>query len=584
MASQSFYLVGDDVSTAQAVAVDPKWRLEDLKKAVGLALHVAVPAGLSFHGPDESDDQRLGDVSEVLAATGPVGCRVDGRPVQEPQGPAGLPLVGSYYEIFPDHLGNHHRLFQKYGSVIKTTNMGKVNYLCNSPEAALACLTESIYFTKKINEAHPLWGIKDNTAIFIGDTETENWRLAHKYLPPAMGPKAVRHYTPLMQECVRSSFSVFDELDSRGEAWNVYQYMVKLASQTIGKFALGTDWGHFKSVDSPMNEVAKNIVLLLSLNKKVTARGEWYRVLPFGDAARLREVQRTVYGQLQEAVDAAPSSGIADLPMAEAALRASCVADYLVNAVDEKGEHFPKGLLLANMIVVTGAGYTTTSALLSWLIYCMVTYPGTQDRLVQELVDYGYTPDMEWTPDFAHGLPYLDRYVKETQRLHNASFQPGRTTKTDVVLPGGYRLPADAVIISALYAIHTNPDVWHDPFQFDPDRWLEPAENRHRGAYIPFATGARGCIGFNFALLEVKVLLSELVWRYRFTRQGLEAIEYDPEFQLIRPLNLCITNRFTALQMLDAFRCDDTTHVSWTRNNGGQYIAFGYLTSTQDRT
>jgi len=142
--------------------------------------------------------------------------------VQDPQGPAGLPLVGSYYEIFPDHLGNYHRLFRKYGHVIKTTNMGKTTYLTNSPDAALAALAESRYLTKKITEDHPLWGVKDNTAIFICDIETDSWRLAHKFLPPAIGPKAVRHYTPLMQDCVRGSFKIFDELSDRGESWNVY--------------------------------------------------------------------------------------------------------------------------------------------------------------------------------------------------------------------------------------------------------------------------------------------------------------------------------------------------------------------------
>lgn len=85
--------------------------------------------------------------------------------------------------------------------------------------------------------------MKDNTAIFVCDTENDNWRLAHKFLPPAMGPKAVRHYTPLMQSCVHKSFKIFDQLDERGESWNVYQFMVKLASETIGKFALGVDFG-----------------------------------------------------------------------------------------------------------------------------------------------------------------------------------------------------------------------------------------------------------------------------------------------------------------------------------------------------
>ncbi|KAJ5779102.1 Cytochrome P450 [Penicillium paradoxum] len=539
-----FYLIGDEVSTAQSVTLDAKWKLEDVKRAVGAVFHVAAPLGLTFHLGD--NEQELSTVEEILRApssqTTPIGLRVDGQAVQNPQGPDGLPLVGSFYEIFPDHLGNHYRLFRKYGHVIKTTNMGKTTYLTDSPEVAAVALTESVYMTKKINESHPLWGVKDNTAIFIGDTETENWRLAHKFLPPAMGPKAVRHYTPLMQECARKSFAVFDELDARGQSWNAYQYMVKLASQTVGKFSLNADFEHFNAVDSPLHPIVTNIASLLSLNKKITSRGEWYRHLPFGDPARLKLVQKTIYTLLQEKIELVKGSGIEGMPMAQAATEASCVVDYLLNTVDEKGEKFPEGLIVANMLIVTGAGFTTTSALMSWLLYCLVTYEGAQDRLYAELCERGVANgDVEWTPEFAHSLSFLDCFVKETQRLHNASFQPGRTTKTDVVLPGGYRLPPDSVIIPNLYAIHTNPEVWRDPFHFDPDRWSsDETKDKHRCAYIPFATGPRGCIGFNFALLEVKILLSELVSRYEFTREGLEAIDYDPEFQLIRPLNFYV--------------------------------------------
>ncbi|KGO43669.1 Cytochrome P450 [Penicillium expansum] len=544
--STMFYLIGDDISTAQSVTLDSKWKIEDVKRAVGAVFNVAAPLGLTFHHGE--NEQELSLAEEILSAvsshTTPIGLRVDGQAVQSPQGPEGLPLVGSFYEIFPDHLGNHYRLFRKYGHVIKTTNMGKTTYLTDSPELAAVALAESVYMTRKINENHPLWGVKDNTAIFIGDTETENWRLAHKFLPPAMGPKAVRHYTPLMQECVRQSFAVFDELDSCGKSWNAYQYMVKLASQTIGKFSLGTDFEHFTDVDAPLHPIVTNITSLLSLNKKITSRGEWYRHLPFGDPARLRVVQRTIYTLLQAKIDLVKGSGIDGMPMNQAAVEASCVVNYLLNTVDETGQKFPEGLIVANMLIVTGAGFTTTSALMSWLLYCLVTYEGAQDRLYEELCERGVAnteKPIDWTPEFAHSLSFLDCFIKETKRLHNASFQPGRTTKTEVVLPGGYRLPPDSVIVPNLYSIHTNPEVWRDPFRFDPDYWTgEETKNKHRCAYIPFATGPRGCIGFNFALLEVKILLSELVSRYEFTREGLEAIEYDPEFQLIRPLNFYV--------------------------------------------
>lgn len=41
----SFYLIGDDTSAAQTVAIDPSWKLEDVKRSVGGVLHVAQPLG-----------------------------------------------------------------------------------------------------------------------------------------------------------------------------------------------------------------------------------------------------------------------------------------------------------------------------------------------------------------------------------------------------------------------------------------------------------------------------------------------------------------------------------------------------------
>jgi hypothetical protein len=108
-----------------------------------------------------------------------------------------------------------------------------------------------------------------------------------------MSPKAVRHYTPLMEASVKDSFKVFDKLDKEGEAWNVYQYMLKLASQTVFKFALGYDAHHFDGPDSPLNELVVLIAQSLSLNKKVTSRGSWYASLgavPFTAANELKNV------------------------------------------------------------------------------------------------------------------------------------------------------------------------------------------------------------------------------------------------------------------------------------------------------
>lgn len=44
------------------------------------------------------------------------------------------------------------------------------------------------------------------------------------------------------------------------------------------------------------------------------------------------------------------------------------------------------------------------------------------------------------------------------------------------------------------------------------------------------------CVGFNFALQEIKIFMAKLIWRYRWLKEGDPSSEYDPFFQLIRPM------------------------------------------------
>jgi cytochrome P450 len=265
----------------------------------------------------------LPSVKDVLAAQDAVAVSIDGKKVREVPGPKGLPYVGSFFEIYPDHLGNHQRLFDMYGPMFRTTTMGRTIYHTNDPAIASIVFAESEFFSKLINEDHPLYPIKNQPAgVFLGDTNTEEWRTAHKFLPPAFGPKAVRHYAPTMQKTVEDAFKVFDELDERGEAWNVYPYMLKLGSQAVGKLVLGVDFHHFSAVDARLHEMVMLIAEGLELNKKVTSRGAWYAALPFGDPKRLRDMRGRIFELMDEPFRNAKRGGVEDLDLQDAALKA----------------------------------------------------------------------------------------------------------------------------------------------------------------------------------------------------------------------------------------------------------------------
>ncbi|KAL3953059.1 hypothetical protein ACCO45_013002 [Purpureocillium lilacinum] len=516
MSTKQFYLLGEAASAARDIEIDDSADFEELQSIVASHFAIVDPRCVGFI----HNDRRLTALSDVLNAEDePIAVPISGRAVREVPGPSGIPYFGNYLEIYPDHLGNHQRLFEKYGPLFVTNNMGSRVYQTNDPQLSQIFFAEDDYFTKRIVPGHPLHPIKSTEAgVFLGDTDTDEWR----------------------QKTVEQAFAVFDELDEREEAFNVYQYMLKLGAQAVGKLVLGMDFEHFSGVDAPLHEMVLKIAQNLELNKRVSTMGSWYASMPFGDPKKLRQTKGRIEEMMMESI-AKASRGQEDLELQDAALKAENVVDYFLRATDSKGNKLPPAQFAPALLVATGAGFTTTSSLLSWLIYSLVQYPGNQERLLQELIDHDWDEDTQVTADLTNSLSFLDKFIKETQRRHNPSYQPGRTAKIDMILPGGYKLPKGSVVIPALHHMHNNDKVWDNPARFDPDRWdTEQVKNRPPGSYVPFAAGPRMCVGFNFALQEIKVFLPKLVYRYKFTLAQDGPIEYDPYFQLIRPNNLYV--------------------------------------------
>jgi cytochrome P450 len=63
----------------------------------------------------------------------------------------------------------------------------------------------------------------------------------------------------------------------------------------------------------------------------------------------------------------------------------------------------------------------------------------------------------------------------------------------------------------AIYLAHTRADVYRDPYEFRPERFLE--DNLETFGWIPFGGGTRRCIGAAFAELEMRVVLETILRR-----------------------------------------------------------------------
>ena len=122
-------------------------------------------------------------------------------------------------------------------------------------------------------------------------------------------------------------------------------------------------------------------------------------------------------------------------------------------------------------------------------------------------------------------LPYLDRVVTESMRLYPPIWTLSRWTFEPFGL-GGYDIPAEALILSPQLLVHRDPRWYEEPLAFRPERWTpEFRAALPRFAYYPFGGGARICIGDQFALTEVKLVLASIGqrWRLRYAGEGERA-------------------------------------------------------------
>ncbi|MFI1812100.1 cytochrome P450 [Streptomyces sp. NPDC020422] len=158
------------------------------------------------------------------------------------------------------------------------------------------------------------------------------------------------------------------------------------------------------------------------------------------------------------------------------------------------------------------AGIESTAATLSSALDLVARHPEVERRLHAEVDSV-----LDGAPATYADLPRLplsERVITETLRLRPPGWFFTRVVTTDTRL-GGHLLPAGTSVAYSPYLIHHRPDLHADPEAFAPDRW-DPAHPRpQRHAFLPFATGARKCVGDSFSMVEATLALATIAARWR---------------------------------------------------------------------
>jgi cytochrome P450 family 110 len=185
------------------------------------------------------------------------------------------------------------------------------------------------------------------------------------------------------------------------------------------------------------------------------------------------------------------------------------ILSLLMSTRDEAGKSMTDGELRDELMALMLAGYETTATSMTWALYWIHQKPQVHKKLLQEMDTLGDSPD----PMSIFRLPYLSAVCNETLRITPvAMFTMPRVVQEPVELMG-HPLEVGTAIVGCIYLTHQRKDVYPEPKQFKPERFLERQFTPYE--FMPFGAGVRRCIGEALAMFEMKLVLATILSRYQ---------------------------------------------------------------------
>ncbi|KAG9091724.1 hypothetical protein FS749_016327 [Ceratobasidium sp. UAMH 11750] len=181
-----------------------------------------------------------------------------------------------------------------------------------------------------------------------------------------------------------------------------------------------------------------------------------------------------------------------------------------------------------------GAGSDTTVSGVRSFFLAMTLYPEVQAKAQAEIAGYLHDQRRMILPADRPSLPYTSALVRELLRWHpiaNAIAHQSSDLDDCNVVSGGktYRIPARSVVVGNVWKMMHDPDVYPEPDQFKPERYLVENPPPEPENYA-FGFGRRICPGLHIAQQSMWISVSNTLANFTITKAKDErGVEITPE-------------------------------------------------------
>lgn len=411
----------------------------------------------------------------------------------------GYPILGVYPKFKQDPIAFIETTAKDLGPVVRMPMAGFPFVLVSHPDAVAAIMERDMKYYAKSKSAK-------RAAPLIGDglllSEGDKWRRNRRLVSPAFHPRKLAHMMPALECLVRSRLQ--EAYDDHKGIPDVVGFMSRLTLDMFCQAFLGGASQHTSAMVEAFNIAMQGIT---DRSMSGFATPLW---LPTAQNRRLNKQVQRVHAIIADIVaerrDSSPDGD--DLLSALLAVR------------DDQGP-LSAAAIRDELVTFFLAGHETTAMGLSWLMLFLLRHPEVTATLQAEVTK---TITSELTTTSLRSLNYTQMVIKESLRLAPPVWMFRRQSKVDQRLLD-YGVKRGDIMMLSPYLVHRHAEFWQRPLEFDPLR-MEPTKiaQQHAYAYFPFGGGKRLCIGMNFAMMEMALVVVTLLRQY--------TIAYQPDLRV----------------------------------------------------
>lgn len=425
---------------------------------------------------------------------------------RRPPAPPGVPLLGNAVSFARDPFGFTTDAVDDVGDVFRVDLPVGDHYVVAHPDHAERVLvTERDAFRKT-----------DDFALAFGDSvlavDGEAWREQRDMLDPFFFARRIQSFLPAMRGRAQSVTASWTDGDTvallpamKGVTFEI------LASTLLGIDPDTTDEG-LRSAADDLNAYFEPVTWALP---------DW---VPTPSRRRFETAKATLRAEVESILDAA--EGAAPTDGSDPGSPPALVTALAAGVNGEDSDNYPKDREAAidQLVGLVFAGHETTALALTFTLHSLAGNPRIYRDVEAEIDAVVGDDPVEW--DHLEELECLDRVIDESLRLYPPIHSLPRTTTRDVAF-GEHTVPAGSEVLVSVYSMHRDERFWSAPETFDPGRWRD--RDRSADAYLPFGAGPRRCLGATFARVEARIVLVELLRRFRFERGSQNDLALSPQ-------------------------------------------------------